>query len=181
MAVFKDFLKKKKIYIYIKHIGNDTANNWDKLIHYLWDKAFHHCSKLKENTALWHKRAKPQSIFSPVTLAGNFQRFLNLAKLPNSRAKRPIFNFSRAKGRHVTHRRLMLRARLKEEREQSSLQILPVTKIETGQGKGILKRTKCNKTEWKCCGSAENPLLDDKSPFLSSLSCRLNITCWLPW
>lgn len=126
---------------------------------HLCDKVFHHCSKPKENTTFWHKRAKPQRVFLPVNLAGNFQRFLNLEKLLNSSAKRPIFNFTRARCRHPTHRRLMLMARLGGQREQSSPQHLPVTKTERGQGKGLLKRTKCNKTEQKCCGLAENPLL----------------------
>lgn len=43
----------------------------------------------------------------------------NWTKLPQSLAQRPIFKFTRAKSRHLTHRRLMLMARLRVETEQS--------------------------------------------------------------
>lgn len=49
----------------------------------------------------------------------------NLAKFPQSSVERPIFKFTSAKSRHLTHRRLMLTARLRVEREQRSHNVEP--------------------------------------------------------
>lgn len=50
MAAFKDLILKNiyKIH-FLKYTGTDIANNWAKAMHNLYDKALHHCSKLKEN------------------------------------------------------------------------------------------------------------------------------------